>query len=150
MKKLGLCLLSAAFFAGVAAAQSAEKIADIDETEKVSYGQFCYLIATNSGTLSDGATYQEAFDAIRRTSVFYSNVLPNDPIPMSDVALLCSQTWNIQESLMYRLTKAPRYAFRQLQALDIIPLTASPTSTSSGHQILNVITLCIDFAGEGE
>jgi len=145
MKKLFAGLIFATLISVAANAQSAQKITEIDESGTISYGQFCYLIATSTSIISDDSTYQQAFDEIRKTGVFYSDVSATDPIPLSDIAMLCSKTWKIEASLMYKLTKAPRYAFRQLQALEIIPLTSNPTSYSSGHQVLNIVTLCIDY-----
>ena len=148
MKKILAGILFAMLCMFAAEAQSSQKIVEIDGSDTITYGQFCYLIATAEGTVSDSASFQQAFDEVRKTGVFYSDVLSTDPIPMMDAAYLCTKTWNIKGSLMYQLTKAPRYAFKQMQALDIIPLTSTPTSLISGHQALNVITLCIDYASK--
>lgn len=148
MKRVFPVLFFALLTALGANAQSAQKITEIDEAVEISYGQFCYLIGTSTSTVDDSATYLQAFETIRKTGVFRSDVMAIDPIPLYDIALLCSKTWNIKGSLLYMATKSARYAFKQMQALDMIPLTADPMSPATGHQVLNIITKCIDYSSE--
>ena len=148
MKKIMAFLLFSLFISIAAFSQSAEKISEIDAADKITYGQFCYLVSTATSSISDSASYEEAFAQVRKTAVFDSDIIAADFIPMSYIALLCSKTWNISESLMYKITKAPRYAFKQLQALEIISQTSDPSSFASGHQVLNIITKCIEFGEE--
>ncbi len=146
MKKLVTGIL-VAFLACVASvAQSAQKIADICDTAEANYGQVCYLIGTNSQLIDDQCSEEESFATIRKSAVFSSEKTAQDSITMSDLAFLCSRTWNISESLLYKLTKSPRYAFKQLQALDIIPSNAYPDSKVTGTQLLDIITMCIDYS----
>ena len=148
MKRVFPLLFLAILTAVGASAQSAQRITEIDEAVEISYGQFCYLIGTSTAEVDDNATYLQAFETIRKTGIFRSDVMAIDPIPLYDIALLCSKTWNIKGSLMYMATKSARYAFKQMQALEMIPLTADPVSTATGHQVLNIITKCIDYGSE--
>ncbi len=150
MKKIIMGALFATVLTFAAGAQSAQKVSEIDESPAATYGQFSYLIATYSSTIDDSASYSYAFDTLKKTGDIDADLLSTDPVPLSVVAKICCDTWKINGSLMYKLTKAPRYAFRQLQALNIIPKTANPTTYPSGHQLLNIITRCIDFSSNGK
>ena len=58
------------------------------------------------------------------------------------------KTWKIKGGLMYSITKANRYAFRELQYLGFIAATEYPNKKPSGLEMLNLLTKCMEYVGE--
>lgn len=150
MKRSVLLLVSMFFIAGIASAQSANRVTEILGEKQVTYGEIAYLADSELNLVKESASYDEALNIAIEKGLIKGSPASTDPIDYAAFAYACSKTWNINESLFYKITKSPRYAFKQLQALGIIPTTADPAQTITGRNALNIITLCIEqFGSEG-
>lgn len=142
MKKI-LPFLFLMFFATAIHAQSADVVTEIIETERVTFGQICYLSAVQQGFVSDDATYEEAIDVLFDKGQIPRKEYSDAKIPMANLAFIFSQMWEIKGGLFYRIFHgAPRYAFKQLKADGILPANSNPTRIPTGKEALNIYTSC--------
>ena len=125
-------------------AQVAGKLTQIINTEQATYGQACYMSAVATGMAQDTDTYERCFDILKSEDIIRGNPSLKDPITAKNFAYMISKTWNINNSVFYRITNHPRYAFKQMKAAGVIPSNYYPNKILSGQEMLNIITLCLD------
>lgn len=150
MKKF--MLISALFLLGGASlfAQSAGRLTEMIQTEKVTYGQMSYFAASSLGIITDGASLDASFQVMGERGLLPAKEVTGATfIPVCDIAYICAKTWNISGSLMYSLFPSPRYAFKMLQAKGIISQAYDPNRYVDGHEALNIITACIETFPQG-
>lgn len=151
MKKTVLASIFITLFCVIgAAAQSADSVTNLIKTNKASWGQICYLSGTYLGLVQEDATPEQAITALTKAGIIKSAPPAETAIPLSQTASICARTWNIKGSLFYTLFKSPRYALRQLKADGIIPASADPSKTTTGHEALNIFTTCMEKYGSSE
>lgn len=151
MKRSIFLLVFMLFVAGIAGAQSANRITEILEERQVTYGQVAYLADSELNLIQESASYADALKAAINAGIVKGEPEASTPVDYAALAYICSKTWKIEKSLFYKLSKSPRYAFKQLQSLGIISSNADPAQPVSGRTALNIITACIEqFGTEGE
>lgn len=143
LKVLFLSIL--AFFATSAFAQNADVISALLEEDKATLGQVSYLCASQMGLIPDSATEDQAVEALKQAGILKdSNKLTaSSPVRMTQLAYILCESWNIQDSLMYRIMPCKRYAFMQLKALGVMPQSTLGLKKATGRDVLNCITVCI-------
>lgn len=142
MKKIA-ALLAGIFISASLFAQSADRITEIISSKKGSYGQTAYLAACALGVIEDNSTLEYALEYFQDKGIVAKNVTVDDTINLKNLSWFCYQAWNVEGGLMLKLTKKPRYAFRQLKADEILAFSDDPTDIPDGHKLLAVITDCI-------
>lgn len=148
MKKI-ISILFTLIFSFAAFAQSADVITDILESKEATYGQVCYLLATQQQLILDDATYVYAVEALYENGQIPELYGEDDSITAIDAAFLFSRMWDIKGGFMYRLTKgSPRYVFRQFQADGVIGSSVQPKDSISGSDILSMYTSCLRKYGD--
>ena len=150
MKKIILLLLiSLLFFCGYA--QSAQKLTDIIFSQEVTYGNASWFLAVQAGLIDDSKSEKEAFDALSQNGWFNNiDAVYEEKITLKDFSYLCTLAFDIKGGILFRLTKAPRYAVRELKAMRIIPNNANPNAFISGRQMVNIITSCAYESSEDQ
>ncbi len=150
MKRFFLSILIATAGFGLSA-QSAQKITELIATEKANYGNASWLIAVQTNLAGDTASDEEAFEILvendyirQKPSSTGEKLIPSagDEIKIKDFALLCTKAYKIKGGLLYRLTKSPRYALRELKAMKVISNDAEPDSIVSGKQMIHILNTC--------
>lgn len=125
--------------------QSADKITEIIKSKTVTYGQAGYLCVTAAGLENDDVSEIKAKRVLLERGIISSDrVMSDDAITVKEFAWVCANTWNVKGSLMSKIFKAPRYAFRQMKADSVIPAEYDPDRKISGREALNIVTDCID------
>ena len=125
-------------------AQVAGRLTQILNTEQATYGQASYMSAVATGMAQDTDSYETCFDILKSENIIVGNPSLKTPITAKNFADMISKTWNINNSVFYRITNHPRYAFKQMKAAGIIPSNYYPNRVLSGQEMLNIITLCIE------
>lgn len=143
LRVLFLSLL--AFFAVSAYAQNADVVSALLEEDKATLGQVSYLCATQMGLIPETASEDQAVEALKQAGIIKDSprLTAASPVRMNQFAYILCESWNIQESLMYRLMPNKRYAFMQLKALGIMPQSTVGLKKVTGQEVLNCITVCI-------
>lgn len=148
MKRLFFALVLALVAGSFSFAQSADKVTQILEADEITYGQLGYLSACQLSLVDDSTSFVEAFTALQNAGYVGKDVSAGDKVTYKGLSGLCSRTFGIRESLMYRITSADRYAFKQLQSLGAVPSSADPGRTVSGYDAMSVISECIELTGQ--
>lgn len=142
MKKLILSI-ALSIFCFCAYSQSAEVVTDILNSDKVTFGQVCYLSAVHQGLVSDDCTYAQAIRTLYENGQVPVTGYEDTALPMVNLTYIFAQMWNIKGGLFYRIFHgAPRYAFKQMKADGVLPLNADPSNLISGQEALNIYTSC--------
>ncbi len=150
MKKISFLVLIFIFFCSVLTAQSAEKVTMMIESQTVTISDIAYFAATYFGISEDEAESENALEALEEYVQFPKIDDKNASLTYEDFAYFCTQVWNIEGGIMLRLTKSPRYSFRELQSMGIIENGIQQKTLISGVEALTLMTKCIDFSVENE
>lgn len=146
MKKM----LAALFFAlavFAAHSQSAEKITEIIESGEISNEQGAWIACQFSQDVADGASYSDAMTKATEKGWFPSGEVASNPITLQNLCGLCVKACGLKCGLLYRLTKANRYAFKELKANGILDSAADPSMTVTGQNALSILNACVKKAG---
>lgn len=143
MKKLVTTLIILFAFSAIYA-QSSEVITDILNSDKITFGQACYISAVQQKYIEETASYTDAIEALYKKGQIPTIVYEDTVLPLVDLAYIYAQMWGIKGGLFYRLFNgAPRYAFKQLKADGVIPPNADPHTYVTGAEALNIYTACV-------
>lgn len=135
----------------VSFSQSAEKIDEILEIEKATFGQATYLIQTALNSESDGLDFNAAFDLFKSNNenLIKDSITASDVISTKTYAFLLMKAFGIKGGMMYRIYPCPRYAYRDLQYLAIIQGKNNPEALITGASMLQIFSR-IDTVQGGE
>ncbi len=147
MKKVALVVLSITFCVG-GFSQSAQKVSQIVEAQEVSLFDVAYFAATYLNVVETTTSGEYSLNALERYAELSKIKDPASALTYKDFSYFCTQLWNIQGGLFLSLTNAPRYAFRELQAMNIIYSHIQPNDTITGAQALTIMTKVIEYSEE--
>ena len=135
----------------VSFSQSAEKIDEILEIEKATFGQAAYLIQTALNDESDGLDFNAAFDLFKskNENLIKDSVTASDVISAKTYAFLLMKAFGVKGGMMYRIYPCPRYAYRDLRYLAIIQGKNNPDAPMTGATMLQILSR-IDTVQGGE
>ena len=141
--------------------QSADKVTELLDTEKVTNGQIAYLIGSYKGLFDDDGTSVEirnkvdiiidpddatsnvdsaTFKALSESGYFPKNSKSTDAATLGGVSKAFAKMARFRGGVFYRLSYGyEKYAFRELQAKGIIPLDADPTENLSGKEAMGIL-----------
>ena len=88
-----------------------------------------------------------AFEYCRNQQWIPRDTYPREPITMQGLSLLIMHAFDFPGGFMYRLTRNSRYAFKELQAKDILPPGSDPSFYPSGQDFLYVIHRALEEKG---
>lgn len=144
MKKMMAKLLVAAVFIFPLTSQSAGTIEKIAKSEVLLKGEACYIAGSASGIIEDSNTIEEAFNKFSHLKIF-KNAKFDDKIRLDEFAALVLQSFNINESLWYKVTKTPYYALRQLKLMGLISQNIPSSSLISPKEAFKIINELIEY-----
>lgn len=144
MKKgvLFLLFLSLGF---VVYGQEASKITEILGSEKLTRAQASYVAASWLDSTNETLGFAEAAQLAVEQGLLKDGVDVNEPIRLDELAGLCMKAWNVPGGLFYRMTKANRYAYKELAARQFLPSNGDPSFNLSGAEGLNVMYRCMEL-----
>ena len=128
-------------------AQTAQKIEDLLNSNALSYEQAAWLVleaAEISG--SRGISSQaDAFSYAEQQQWLPKNVRSYDMARLDGVSLLIMQAFDIKGGLLYRFTKSPHYAYRELVYWNIIFGRIDPGMAVSGYEMLYTVNRVLSY-----
>lgn len=152
MRKV-LSILVVLLTGAIAFAQSAQEVTDILNSDKVTYGQVCYLSAIHQNLITEDQSHDEAISVLYSQGQLPELVDNYQEVYMQNLAFIYLQMWpDVNGGLFYKLTKgSPRYAFKKLKTDGVIPEDADPNSYVSGREALSILTTCmVKYGGDDE
>jgi len=143
MKFFLLCLLIAApnlLFAQTAkrTQSTAEEIETLLHAKTVTYAQAARFVLEAANALATDNS-EEAFNYAVQQDWLPKKLSYNDSARLDNISLLLMRSFNIKGGIMYTLTKKPRYAYRELEYLNVIQNRSDPSGFVSGEQLLYCI-----------
>ena len=147
MKKLFVLVALLSSFAGMCFGQSAEKVSEMLEKKETTLGDVSYFSAVSQELAKEKTSSEECFKILKDKGFFSESQKASDAATIGDVAFVCSKTFGIEESLMYKIFKNKRYAYRQIKALGMLSSSSQESDCASGNDILALFSECIEKGG---
>lgn len=128
------------------AAQLNEILDNIYQSEQVDRDEGIWLVLTGAEILPEDSQVDQA-------RVWAETNLPKydsgqEYLTQGQLALVLMETYPLPRGVMYRLTKSPRYALRDLQYLNIIPANARVDQGLSGFDLVNSLGEVMEGAAQ--
>jgi outer membrane protein OmpA-like peptidoglycan-associated protein len=140
-------LLVAAFFPVVMLyPQTATEMDGLLETKAVSFSQACRFVLIAAGAADENAAPQAAFTQAREW--LPGKAEAGSPIRLGELSFLIMKAFNMKGSFLYALFPGPRYAFRELDYLKLLPGRRDPALTVSGEYFLQILGTVLTYQGE--
>lgn len=127
-------------------AQSADKVTEILSAKTVSLPQVAYFATVYLGLGADEISNDNALVVLEDYIGFPSIKTSQEELSYEDFAYFCTRAWDIKGGVMYRITKAPRYALREFHALGFLLTNTDPTRAITGRDALTLMTKCAEYA----
>lgn len=128
-------------------AQVAGRITQIINTDQVTYGQISYISAVATGLAQETDSYEKCFEILQSENIITGNHALKDPVSVKHFANIICKAWDVNNSVMYRFFKTPRYALKQLKAAGVIPDSYYPERILTGSEAMNIFTTCLETYG---
>jgi hypothetical protein len=146
MKKLAFFLVCMAI-AGLLAAQTAEELDRILNTQVITSSQAAYFVLAAADILPND-TNALAFAKDNRW--LSAGKEAESPIRLGEVAYLIMRSFNLKGGILYTLFPGPRYACRELVALQFIQGKTDPGARISGTEFLQLLGRVLTYTETAE
>ncbi|MDR3249189.1 MAG: hypothetical protein LBT39_10440 [Treponema sp.] len=122
--------------AGLLAAQTAEEMDHILNTRALSSAQAAWFIMMAANKLPSGI---DAFALARERHWLSPRARPDSPIQLGEASYLIMRSFDLKGGILYTLFPGPRYACRELVALQFIQGKTDPGSRLGGVEFLQLL-----------
>jgi hypothetical protein len=120
-------------------AQTAAELDLLLETGAVSFGQAARFVLDAAGKLDDNAG--SAYAQARQQGWLPKTASEERPVTAGELSFLIMNAFDMKGSFLYRLFPGPRYAFRELEYLGLLPGRRDPALPVSGEGLLRALSL---------
>lgn len=128
-------------------AQSAVFFDEILKTKQITFSQAAYLVFIGNGEYQDTVQHEIVFaEALKRKWIDQA-AKPERPITAEQFAYLVMRAFGIKGGLMYTLFPCPRYSFRELVYIGLIPRTMDPQAFVEGSLALRIVRIAAELKG---
>jgi hypothetical protein len=136
------------FLPVTAFAQTARQMDALLETKAVSFSQAAGIIIPAAGLLEPEAGPEAAFERAREW--LPRRAEPEAPISMGELSQMVMGAFGLSGGFMYAISPGPRYAYRALAWLRLLPPRPDPYRRVSGEELLYITGRVLAHAGEAE
>ena len=143
--KQKILVLVVFFLAMAVYGQEASKVTEILNAPQLTTGQVAYIAACWFDPANETMDFHEATQLLVDQGVLKEGSSATDAIRLDELAGLCMKTWEIPGGLFYHLTKANRYAFKELKALGYFSANDDPSFSVTGFQGMNILFKCMEY-----
>jgi outer membrane protein OmpA-like peptidoglycan-associated protein len=119
-------------------------------TRAITWAQACGFILPAAGAIEADADPGDAFAIAREKGWIPRRAAAEKPVNLGSVSFLIVQSFSIKGSFLYALFPGPRYAYRQLDYLALIPGLRDPGLKVSGEHLLQILGKVLNYLGDGE
>jgi outer membrane protein OmpA-like peptidoglycan-associated protein len=148
-----LVFLSALFVllpGGLLQGQTAAELDTLLDTGEITWEQACRFVLPAAGTLAGNTSAPAAYAAARENGWLPKRTAAEGSVTLGGLSVLISKTFSIKRSVLYALFPGPRYAYRQLDHLGLIPGLRDPALKVSGEHLVQILGRVLDYRGDGE
>jgi hypothetical protein len=144
-----LCLCGLLFFpAAFLHAQTAEEMDRILDANEVSFAQAARFTLAAADILSEHS--EGAYALARERGWLPKKAEADSPVKLGELCFLVMNAFNMKGSFLYALFPGPRYAFRELDYLKLIPGRRDPAQKVSGERFLQILGSAATLTGTGQ
>jgi outer membrane protein OmpA-like peptidoglycan-associated protein len=140
-----LVLFSAAPLNG----QTAAEVDALLDSREITWAQACRFVLPASGALDAHTPAPAAFAAAREKGWLPKGAAAESPANLGGLSFLIMQSFSIKGSVLYTLFPGPRYAYRQLDYLGLLPGLRDPALNVSGERLVQILGRLLDYRGDG-
>jgi outer membrane protein OmpA-like peptidoglycan-associated protein len=120
------------------------------DTPEITWAQACRFVLPASLSLEARAGSGAAFALALERSWLPKGTAADNPARLGELSFLISNAFSIKNSVLYSLFPGPRYAYRQLDYLGLIPGLRDPAMKVSGERLVQILGRVLDYRGDGE
>jgi hypothetical protein len=145
-----LPFMAALFLGGALHGQTAAGMDDLLNTRAITWAQACRFVLPAAGELDADVSPEAAFEMAREKGWLPKGASAQSTLNLGGLSLLIVQSFSIKKSLLFALFPGPRYAYRQLEYLGLMPGLRDPALKVSGERFLSILSGVLDYRGDGE
>jgi hypothetical protein len=145
-----LPFFAALFLGGFVHGQTAAEMDTLLDTGEITWDQACRFVLPASGALEAQAESGAAFAMALERGWLPEGAAADNPVSLGGLSFLITESFFIKNSILYDLFPGPRYAYRQLDYLDLIPGIRDPAMKVSGERLVQILGRVLDYRGDGE
>jgi hypothetical protein len=142
-----LALLLAALLGGRVHGQTAAVMDELLDSRELSWAQACGFVLPASGEPETNAG--AAFAAAQARGWLPRGAAADRPVRLGELSFLILQAFSFKKSLLCSLFPGPRYAYRQLERLGLIPGLRDPALKVSGERLLQILGRVLSYREDG-
>jgi hypothetical protein len=120
-------------------AQTAEEMDGLLESTEVSFAQAARFTLVTADILDETTPAADACALARERGWLPAKAGADSPAKLGELCFLIMNAFNIKGSFLYALFPGPRYAFRELDYLKLIPGRRDPSQKVSGERFLQIL-----------
>ncbi|GHT87653.1 hypothetical protein FACS1894137_15210 [Spirochaetia bacterium] len=128
-------------------AQEASDIDVILESRELGYSQAAGFVLSAAAEMNTGGvpeSTREAADSVAAAKV----AAPDTPIRLGELCYFIMETFHIKGSFLYALFPGPRYAYREMRYLRLIPEPNDPAMRVSGLQLMQIMERVLRYSAD--
>jgi hypothetical protein len=133
---------------GLLHGQTAADMDELLDSREITWAQACRFVLPAAGALEENAPASAAFALAREKGWLPKRAAQDSPANLGGLSFLIVQSFSIKGSVLYTLFPGPRYAFRQMDYLGLIPGPRDPALKVSGEQLVQILGRVLDYRGE--
>jgi outer membrane protein OmpA-like peptidoglycan-associated protein len=141
----GMILTSTAFLQ----AQIAAEMDTVLSTRTVSFAQASRFVLAVADTADEHSAAGAAYTLARGKGWLPKKAAPDSPVRLGELCFLVMRAIDMKGSFLYALFPGPRYAFRELDYLGLIPGRRDPALQVSGEELLRMVDMITAWKGVG-
>jgi hypothetical protein len=149
-KPLFLAVLFALSLGGVLHGQTAAEMDALLDTPEITWAQACRFVLPAAGALGENTPAPAAFATALERGWLPKGAAADSPVKLGGLSFLIAESFSIKNSFLYALFPGPRYAFRLLDYLGLIPGLRDPALKVSGEHLMQILGRVLDYRGDGE
>ncbi|MDR2746861.1 MAG: hypothetical protein LBB77_05375 [Treponema sp.] len=127
--------------ASILCAQTAAELDLLLETKQVSFAQVSRFVLVTAGMADAGTEAGEIYTLAKEKGWLPEKAAPDSPIKLGELCFLLMGAFDIKGSFLYALFPGPRYAFRELDYLGLIPGQRDPGLRVPGERFLQILEM---------
>jgi hypothetical protein len=135
---------------GFAHGQTAAEMDTLLDTGGITWDQACRFVIPASGAMEAHAGSGAAFALALERGWLPRGAAADSPASLGGLSFLIAKSFSIKNSVLYALFPGPRYAYRQLDYLGLIPGLRDPAMKVSGERLVQILGRVLDYRGDGE
>jgi hypothetical protein len=130
---------------GALQAQTAAEMDDILASGAINFAQASRFVLAAADVADEQA--ETAYALAFEKGWLPKKAAPDHPVRAGELCFLIMNAFDIEGSFLYALFPGPRYAFRELNYLRLIPGRRDPALAVSGEELLLFLTLTAEYQG---